>query len=340
MKFLLFLFVSGLILSSAGETYAQNFALPEDLITLENTYSDLQGSYEKEKSVLDSLQARFNKRVLEINNEKDKSNPDNEVITSLMANSVNLSNSIDDQQKKIDKIGKSITGIKIKLNNRYTGIIDSLKNIRTKGKENIENIDNLILFYATKRLEVTPEINRLSFNPYKILGLDLHKSKDSTYKKIYSEYFTGAMNEVNKILANISEESNEINQVIELQRKASRFVEETELESGITSSKLSQSEEKSPAATETNSPVTGGSFDNGFTGVRESNLNSNIKVYEQLLNQLNTIKTLSVRQTPEESIQAIEKEIDLNSYGKLLNEVKKRLIEYKRLLMQKAGSLQ
>ncbi|MEJ2618321.1 MAG: hypothetical protein P8Z35_25420, partial [Ignavibacteriaceae bacterium] len=259
---------------------------------------------------------------------------------SLMANSVNLSNNIDNQQKKIDRIGKSITAVKIKLNNKYSGIIDSLKNVRAKGKENKENIDNLVLFYATKRLEVTPEIKQLSFNPYKILGLDLHKSNDSAYTKIYAEYFNSAMNEVNHILANISEESNEINQVIELQKIASRFIEETEMESGITSGKLSQSEDKSPATTETSSPGTGGSYDNGIIGTRESNLNSNIKVYEQLLNQLNTIKTLSVRQTPEESIQALEKEIDLNSYGKLLNEVRKRLIEYKRLLMQKAGSLQ
>ena len=72
--------------------------------------------------------------------------------------------------------------------------------------------------------------------------------------------------------------------------------------------------------------------------MKGSNLNSNIRVYEQLLNQLNTIKTLSVRQTPEETIQALGKDIDLNSYGKLLMEVKKRLIEYKKLLEQKSGS--
>jgi hypothetical protein len=339
MKSLLFLFVAILIFLPVREIESQDLPLPNDLVMLENKYSDLQNFYEQEKLALDSLQEKFNKRINEINSEKDKTNPDNEKITSLMSNSVNLSNSIDNQQKKIDKIGKLVTAVKIKLNERYTGIIDSLKHIGAKGNENKENIDNLILFYATKRLEVTPEIYRLSFNPYKILELDLHKSNDSAYKKIYSEYFTSAVNEVNSILTNISEESNEINQVIELQRKANRFVEETELESGITSSKLSQSEGKSLATTKT-TPETGTSLDNGFIGMRESNLNNNIKVYEQLLNQLNTIKTLSVRQTPEESIQALEKEIDLNSYGKLLNEVKKRLIEYKRLLMQKAGSLQ
>ena len=251
MKRLIFLFVSILFLLPVSKIESQNIPEQEYLIKMEKRYNDLQISYTKEKSVLDSLQERFNKRIKEINFEKEKTNPDNDKITSLMANSVNLSNNIDEQQKELDKIGKSITSIKIKLNEKYTGIIDSLKNIREKETENKEKIDNLILFYATKRLEVTPEIYRLSFNPYKILELDLHKSKDSVYKKIYSEYLTSAMNEVNNVLANISEESNEINQVIELQRKANRFVEETELESGITSGKLSSVEEKKPATLET-----------------------------------------------------------------------------------------
>jgi len=339
MKYLVLLFVSVLIFTSAGESEAQNFPRQGDLIKLENKYDDLQNSYKKEKLVLDSLQERFNKRLRDINNEKDKTNPDNEKITSLMANSVNLSNSIDDQQKKIGKIGRAITSVKIKLNNRYTGIIDSLKNIRVQGKGNNEEIDNLILFYATKRLEVTPEIYSLSFNPYKILELDLKKTKDSTYKKIYSEYLTSALNEVNSILTNISQESHEINQIVELQKKASRFVEETELESGITSGKLAQPEIKS-TATESGTE-TGSGFYNNNDGVRANNsLTDNIKVYEELLNQLNNIKSLSIRQMPDVSIQVIGEEIDLNSYDKLLNEVRKRLIEYKRLLMQKSGSLQ
>ena len=337
MKPLILIFFTALILGPVKEINSQNLPATGDLIELEKKYNELQNSSANEKFVLDSLQERFNKRVKEINVEKEKSNPDNEKITSLMANSVNLSNKIEEQQKKIDKTGKSITSIKIKLNEKYTGIIDSLKNIESDGNENNDRIDNLILFYATKRLEVTPEIYQLSFNPYKILELDLHKSKDSAFKKAYSEYLKSAVNEVNKILTNISEESNEINQVIELQRKANRFVEETELESGITSGKLSQSEENNPAVETNTNP--GAAFDNGAYRSKESNLNSNIKVYEQLLNQLNTIKTLSVRQTPEENIPDAGKDIDLNSYGKLLMDVKKRLIEYKKLLEQKSGSI-
>ncbi len=338
MKSPAFLLVYIMLILAASFIKPQSLPVKGDLIELEKKYNDLQNSFTNEKMVLDSLKEKYNRRVKEINLEKDKTKPDNHEITSLMANSVNLSNNIDEQQKKIDKIGKSITSVKIKLNEKYTGIIDSLKNIQAEEKVDNEKIENLILFYATKRLEVTPEIYRLSFNPYKILELDLNRSNDSAYKKVYSEYLTGAMNEVNNVLANISEESNEINQVVELQRKASRFVEETELESGITSSKLSQAEEKSTSTETGTDPGIGTS--NGFydDGKRSSNLNSNIKVYEQLLNQLNTIKTLSVRQMPDETIQTLEKNIDLSTYGKLLKEVKKRLVEYKRLLEQKSGS--
>ena len=338
MKSLTFLLISVLLLLETGEVKSQNLTSQDNLTKLEKKYNGLQISFLNEKLLLDSLHEVFNKRLREINNEKEKKSPDNEKITSLMANSVNLSNNIDEQQKKIESIGKAITTIKMNLNLRYTGIIDSLKNIQVKEKENKEKIDNLILFYATKRLEVTPEIYRLSFNPYKILELDLNKSKDSAYNKIYSEYINGAIREVDNILANISEESDEINQVVELQRKASRFVEETEMESGITSGKLAQTEEKSPASASLES---GTEPDISFTGDRakNANLNSNIKVYEELLNQLNTIKSLSVRQAPDESIQTLYKEIDLNSYGELLKEVIKRLNEYKKLLMQKSSSL-
>ena len=179
MKSSAFFLISILIFLLAGKVKSQNLTSPDDLVKLENKYEDLQNLYSKQKSFLDSLQERFNKRLKEINNEKEKPNPDNERITSLMSNSVNLSNNINEQQKIIDKTGRTITAVKIKLNERYTGIIDSLKNIRIRDKENKESIENMILFYATKRLEVTPEINHLSFNPYKILELDLNKSKDN-----------------------------------------------------------------------------------------------------------------------------------------------------------------
>ena len=112
------------------------------------------------------------------------------------------------------------------------------------------------------------------------------------------------------------------------------------MESGITSGKLAQAEEKKPdIGTGTETGTVTDNYSNGIHA-RNSSLNNNIKVYEELLNQLNTIKSLSIRQMPDENIQALGKEIDLISYAKLLKEVKKRLTEYRKLLMQKSGSLQ
>ncbi len=310
----------------------------QNLDRLEKRYIDLQNSYNAEKLLFDSLQDRLNSRLREINSEKNQANPDKDKITSLMGNSVNLSNSVDEHRKNINKIESLIISVKTELNEKYSTIIDSLKNVQLKKKEDKEEIENLILFYSAKRLEVIPGTNLLSFNPDKILELDLNKPKSSLDKKIYLEYLNNALHEVNVILASVSKESKEINQIIELERKANKFIQETELESGLASSKISQIEEQNPKTNtevQYTDPIT-----NAGIGVREktSNLNSNAQVYEHLLNQLNTIKSFSARQPLDETLVSLNKDIDLYSYGKILKEVKSRLTEYKKLLEQKTGS--
>ena len=320
-----------LFLSTLPVSILKSQNLPErsDIISIEDRYYNLLDSYTLEKLLLDSLQAKLNTRVKEINSEKSSSNPDEDKITSLMANSVNLSNNIDLQQRKVNSIEKSIAVIKIKLSEKYSSVIDSLKDIPQKSSVNKEETENLILLYSAKRLEVMPEIYRLSFDPYKILELNLSKSKDPTDQKIYSEYLNNAIKEVNSILSKITEESKKVNQVIELQRKANKFIEETELESNIAS----------------NNGIVGqnpngnqdGVYSNDGSRIKNS-LDNNAQVYEQLLQQLSAVKSLSVEQLPDETLQNIEKNIDLHSYEKLLKEVKKNLTEYKKLLEQKTGS--
>jgi hypothetical protein len=331
MKPVLFLLIA-VIITFFPESIlkSQNIPVTKDVSELETKYSDLQDSYSSGKVLLDSLRNKLDARVKEINIEKSRPSPDKDKITSLMANSVTLSNNIDEQQNKVNKIEKSIAAVKIKLSEKYSVIIDSLKEIQKKGLENKEETANLILFYAAKRLEVSPEIFQLSFNPYKILELDLNKSKDPADQKIYSEYLNNALQEVNNILLNISSENTEINQVIELQRKTNKFIEETELESGVASAKLAQQ----TSGGETGSNIRSGAV---YDESKNNSLSNNAQVYARLLEQLSTIKSLSVRQMPDETLRNLEKNIDLYSYEKLLNEVKKRLTDYKKLLEQKIG---
>ena len=321
--------------------FPQTILRSQNLDMLEKRYIDLQNSYNAEKLLLDSLQNRFNSRLTEINSEKNKANPDKDKITSLMGNSVNLSNSVDEHRKNINKMENSILSIKTELNEKYSAIIDSLKNVQSKKKEDKDEIENLILFYSAKRLEVIPGTNLLSFNPDKILELDLNKPKSSLDKKIYLEYLNNALDEVNVILASVSKESKEINQIIELERKANKFVQETELESGLASSKISQIREQNSGTNtdvQNSDPETYVGIGSVQDKTRANNLNSNAQVYEHLLNQLNTIKSFSTRQPLDETLVSLNKDIDLYSYGKILKDVKNRLTEYKKLLEQKAGS--
>jgi chromosome segregation ATPase len=304
----------------------------QNLTDLEKKYNDLQTSYVNEKSILDSLQKKLNLRVKEINLEKSRKAPDYEKIASLMSNSVNLSNNVDENQKKLGKMGKEIEKVKKELNEKYTDVIDSLKVNQKKGTANKDVTENLILFYAAKRLEVIPGINLLSFNPDKIMELDLKKTRNTADKKIFLEYLENALNEVNGMLTNVTAESNEINQVIELQKKTSKFLEETELESGVASGKISQT-----GAQTYSGPESGLDYSGITNREAKANLSNNVQVYEHLLNQLNTIKSFSESY---DGLHYLSKDIDLFTYGRLLRDVKKGLSEYKKLLEQKIDSFQ
>jgi hypothetical protein len=306
---------------------SNKFLHAQNLSEVENRYNQLQSSYTIEKLVLDSLQAKLNVRAKEINFEKNKPGADGDKIASLMANSVNLSSKVEKQQQKIEQIEKSIESLKEVLNKKYAVIIDSLRNLTKKNKESDEKINSLILYYAAKRLEVTPGINGLSFNPGRILELD---SKNPEDKKIYREYIANALKEVNNILAKVTEENDEISQVIELQRKTNKFLEETELESRVTSGKITS------AGGESNLPDAYTGFGTSEEQAKVNNsINNNVKVYELLLNQLNTIESFGIDY---ENIHTLEKNPDLYSYEKLLKDIKKKLTEYKKLLEQKNDS--
>lgn len=292
---------------------------------LEKKYDRLNNQYLRENKILDSLKNSFSSRTDEIDTEKKKSEPDKDKIVDLMAGSITLSNRIEEQNKKVNLLEKDIDNVKQQLHKRYTSIIDSLELKKKTGRENGDRLNAQILNYTEKKLLVAPPIPLLSFNPEKILGIDIAKINDSKEKALYEEYLNSALNEVDKLWKNTNELSSEVDQIVLLQKKTEKFLEEAELESGV----IHQS--RNIALTD----ETRAGFSGGPVNIEDATLGTQVESYRLILNQLNFDTSVNV--DLDWKITTKDTKLNLREYQKLLKEVKKRLQELKLVLVNKTG---
>ncbi len=104
-----------------------------------------------------------------------------------------------------------------------------------------ESLDNEILFYTEKRLLVSPQIEMLSFNPKKILEIDLGKAKNNVERASLNEYLFSALTEVSAVLSDVTKQSKEANDALTLQKKTSKFLAETEFDRDFRLGNISRS---------------------------------------------------------------------------------------------------
>ncbi len=301
----------------------------QSLIDLEKRYEQLSNQSEKESNIRDSLKNIFSTKIEQIDAEKNKKNPDNDKIVDLMAGSVSVSNKIEEQNKKINRFEKDLENVKQQLHELYSSQIDSLESLKKTGKEDEDKLNEEILLITGKNLLVAPRIPSLSFNPEKILKIDLNKTKDPKEKALYREYLNNALNEVNTLLESVSQQSTEVDQVVTLQTKMKKFLEEAELESNvILQNQRNNASEKNVVP----------NFNEG-TGVSQSrDLASNVQTYQFILRQLDIEQLSKTNLKWEISSDEIYRNLDVKEYQKLLKEVKKRLQEFKLVLANKIGS--
>ncbi len=298
---------------------------PQTLNDVEKKYETLKNNLVKEKLVLDSLYRSLEERAKLINKEKEKSKPDQDKIYELMAGSVTISNSIEVRQNKILQLEKTLEETSQKLNYHYTIIIDSLKALKqtVPATVDVKDIDEQILTTIEKRLLITPRIKQLSFIPEKILEIDLNKTKDTLQRKIYTEYLTNALNEVNTLINQVDETSREITQIIALQEKASKFLDDVEFESRI----------KPAGTTSTMSAPTDASI--RLSGEKGSEFDAQLQSYVSLNNQLNFRRSPLIHTTGEKSFKFSTNQVSLKDYLELLKELKKGLSDYRSILTDK-----
>lgn len=320
---LVFILTCASILCSFENASAQN------LVELERKYISLVQNYQIEKSALDSLSKIMNERAEQIDAEKRKPNPDQIKILKLMAGSVNITGALEIQQTKVNQIEKSIESIKQTLDAKYSLIIDSLQNLKRSGKYkgDAEELDAQILIFTERRLAVAPKVKSLSFDPEKILEINLAEIKDSLQRLIYSEYLHSALSEVEKLLTQVNESSEEVSQIILLQKKMNKFLEETEFERPIKQYNLSESISRTFGdIRETSDLSAGKSFIPQFIS------------YDLLLDQLRINRSSELKSKWQSTIESDQKNLTLKDYQNLLKEVKKRLLDYRLILSNKLNS--
>ena len=315
-KFFVFLFFIG-------------FINAQSMDKLEKKFEQLNNQYNNESLVVDSLNSVFSKKAAEIDSEKKKSNPDKTLITGLMASSVIISNDIEEHNNKLKKLEVDLDKIKDQLNRIYLSRIDSLEVLKKSGKENEDKLNDEILLFTGKRLLVAPRILSLSFNPDKVLRIDLNKTTNPGEKVLYKEYLNNALVEVGALLDKVNRQSSEAEQIANLQAKTEKFLEEAELENKV----LFQKQSSVTSSSDVSSPGS----EIGF-GAKDRDFSNQVQTYRLILRQLDIEQISKTDINSGISFNEINKNLSLKDYLKLLKEVKKRLQEFKLVLANKIGS--
>ncbi len=312
-------------------------------VVLSQTINDLEGKLDKsqlilksETSKLDSLKTILNARVKMINREKNKRDFDKDYVARLMSGSIIISDHIDSLHNKIEILKKHNERIKAILSTKYGGKIDSLQKLERSGKpakEQLKEIRSQIYSYIEKRIYTAPDVSLLSFNPDKIVKINPDTLKDPSQRKIYGEYITSALDEVNDRLKKVDESYKEVRSIVALQKKTSKFIEETEFAT-VPPQRINESpsvENYPSTATGNGLPTTPTS--NYGTDVQSSAYKSQAQSYNLLLWQL---------KRPFDSYNKLNSEVmspelTMQQYFDILRELRERLSEYKLLLTHKAG---
>jgi len=302
----------------------------QNIDQLEQEYMYMQTELYQEKQLLDSLLEVMNERATQIDREKEKRVTNQGKTVDLMAQSVPIANQIESQQIIIAALEKKIETKQQILLYEYSEIIDSLRRVEEKkmSPEEEETIEKLIFYYTEKKLRVSPQIQSLSYDPEKILQINLSAIEDSSERNIYEQYLHSALKEVDNQLQIIQHLSLEINEMSRLQNKANRFLDELEMDSRIVPYAVVK-EEYRPEKEEV--------FNNNGTRGIPSNL-VEIDYYMVLMRQLEWVQPrekLSKWQSPLDSTQI---NLSINEYQILLQEIKQRLQEYGSILKKKITS--
>ena len=302
----------------------------QSLAQLELKFLNINQLLNTELAKYDSLNSLHNNMISVIDKEKQKDEADNEKITNMLASTVVISNQVKEQQIKIDRIENDLESIKKTLDAKYATIIDSLKTLENSSEYsgNKEFLKSQILYYIEKRLLVAPKIYSLSFDAQKLIQYKSSSKGDTLEQKIYKEYLSNALSEVNTQAEQLTLLKDEIEEIVFLQNETFDFIED--IDSDIPFNPVIQSSEKSAGD---ENVFLGG--DPRVSDNQSSKIYFQANSYLHIFNQLKTSSEVDVQspwQTPTDTIPA---NLTFQQYLNLLVEVDKMLQDYKIILKHK-----
>jgi hypothetical protein len=298
---------------------------------LESEYSSSQESLNHEKAVFDSLQSIFEARIKEIDSEKEKSESNESKIINLMAQSVTLSNQLEQQQQRVDALIRQIDDYESRLYYKYSEILDSLRTNQTANNiEKKENSKNLILYYTEKKIEVSPKLHSLSFDPKRILQFDIKRDEqgDAIDSVIYRQYLQSALFEVESQLQKVDTLIIEIERMRQLQTKASNFIDEMAMENEMRPYAILNKGTESVQSDRTSEM-----FDNKAVILPQA------ESYVILLRQLSWNQASDNKFKWQSPLDSLKFNISIDDYVELLHELAKGLTEYQFVLNKKISRL-
>lgn len=303
------------------------YAMPQSVEALESRFNALQNRLSYETRMHDSLNTLWNNRVKMIERVKSDSPENKTLVSSLMSGSVNLSKSVTAWGNKIEITNRECDKLKNQLYEKYTQMIESLNNVK-----NDPAVKKQIVLYTEKRLSVSPSVSQLSVNPEKLISLDINRIKNSEEKQIYTEYLLVARQEVSRELDRVSASYREADNIIRLEKKSRRFIEETEFENKALYSQTRNS--KSKAAYQSGQNPADGAPHYNVGNAASNTLNAQYIAHSMVLMQLNN------QQKPSdsgkfESISKNNRNVSLIEYRDLLAKLRTRLQDYKTILTHK-----
>ncbi|MBN2425841.1 MAG: hypothetical protein JXR46_05205 [Calditrichaceae bacterium] len=182
---------------------------------LEQELAGLEKQKNELVSILNYQQERLNDQLTIIDKLKSQKAKNENTLRSALSVSKSLSDSIVITKASVRNADDQIKALKKRLRLEYSRLIESGDSYS----------DSLLTEYHLRRLELSPQLHDLSFDPRKIQKADPDATGDSLEKKIMKNYLELAVTDIDSNLKIITEAENDIRQQLSFNEKTERFLD-------------------------------------------------------------------------------------------------------------------
>ncbi|MEL6823289.1 MAG: hypothetical protein AAFP70_16130, partial [Calditrichota bacterium] len=177
----------------------------------EQTFIKLLNLRSQKSAELANIELRLSQLADRIDSAKSAIPKDENLIRSLMASGIPVSDSLALGKSAIKNIDSQITELQNALLRLYKEELDSLRNLldESNGDEKIV-LKNRLELISQKYMLLNPAIRQLSFNPAKLQEIDLSDIKDPIEQDILSAFLRKSLLEVEERIEHIRNDLQEI----------------------------------------------------------------------------------------------------------------------------------